>query len=195
MRQITSIIRLFSIAFALCAIYPQFANAAGQNQDVVNAAAAVTDYHLASGDKIHIAVLGEEALTNDYVISGAGNLLFPLIGNVDAKGLTIEQLQQKITTALNDGYFKNAQVTIQTLSYLPFYILGEVAHPGPYPVTTGMTLEQAVSTAGGFTYRANKHYARLRHARETAEQDINIRKPDSLIISAGDTIRILERHF
>lgn len=153
------------------------------------------EYTFAPGDKIRVVVFGEETLTGEYIISSGGNLTFPLIGTVKATDQTVEGLQKIITAKLNDGYVNNAQVNIQVLSFRPFYILGEVNRPGEYPVSTGLTLEQAVAAAGGYTYRANVKRAFLKRATESEERLVDVGGDRTVIIKAGDTIRIVERHF
>ncbi len=153
------------------------------------------EYTLAPGDRIRIAIFGEEALTGDYVITSGGNLSFPLVGNLAASNKTVEELQTALTAALADGYLKDPRVTIQVVAFRPFYILGEVARPGDYPVSTGLTLAQAVSQAGGYSYRANTRKIFIKRANETAERLIDLRKSGPVIVRAGDTIRIAERHF
>ena len=154
-----------------------------------------TEYRLSSGDRIHVIVFGEETLTGDYVITSGGNLTFPLIGNLQAGNKTVEQLQAALSTALNDGYVNNPRVSIQVVSFRPFYILGEVNRPGEYPVSTGLTLQQAVASAGGYTYRANLKRAFVKRATQTQERLIDLGGNKTVIIHAGDTIRIGERHF
>lgn len=158
------------------------------------AAAENLEYRLAPGDKIRVVVFGEESLTGDYVIASSGNLSFPLIGNLAATDKTVEGLQTALTTALSDGYLKNPRLTVQIISFRPFFILGEVTRPGEYAVSTGLTVEQAVATAGGYTYRANTRKVFIRRANETAETLVDLRG-GSPVVRAGDTIRIAERHF
>ena len=153
------------------------------------------EYRLAPGDKMHVIVFGEETLTGDYVLTSAGNLSFPLVGSIPATDKTVEQLQAALAAALADGFVKNPRVSMQVISFRPFYILGEVNKPGEYPVSTGLTLEQAVASAGGYTYRANTRRIALKRATETREGLIDLRDAPSVVIRAGDTIRIRERHF
>lgn len=153
------------------------------------------EYTLAPGDKIHVIVFGEETLTGDYVLTSGGNLTFPLVGNLRATDKTVEQLQAALATALGDGYINNPRVSIQVVSFRPFYILGEVTRPGEYPVSTGLTLQQAIASAGGYTYRANNKRAFLKRANDTKEQLLDLRGGQPIVIHAGDTIRIGERHF
>jgi polysaccharide export outer membrane protein len=74
-----------------------------------------------------------------------------------------------------------------------FYILGEVNRPGEYPFTEGLTVQNAVATAGGFTYRANTRQVFVKHRNETQER--RVRMNASLPVQPGDTIRITERFF
>lgn len=158
-------------------------------------AAATTEYTLSSGDRLRVIVFGEETLTGEYVITSAGNLTFPLVGNLPASGRTVEQLQDALAARLADGYINNPRVSIQVVSFRPFYILGEVNRPGEYPVSTGLTLQQAVASAGGFTYRANTRRVFLKRANETEERLLDLRSGPPIVVRAGDTIRIGERHF
>ncbi len=162
----------------------------------VSAAADRTDeYTLSAGDKLRVIVFGEETLTGEYVITSGGNLSFPLIGTLHATDKTVEQLSAALAAALNDGYVNNARVSIQVISFRPFYILGEVNRPGEYPVSTGLTLQQAVASAGGYTYRANRKRAYVKRSNDTEERLLDLRSPQPVVVHAGDTIRIAERHF
>jgi protein involved in polysaccharide export with SLBB domain len=152
-------------------------------------------YRLAPGDKLHVIVFGEDTLTGDYVLTSAGNLTFPLVGNLPATNRTVEQLQADLAAALGNGYINNARVSIQVVSYRPFYILGEVNRPGEYPVATGLTIQQAVASAGGYTYRANTKRVFLKRSGDTRELLVDLRSTPGLVVHAGDTIRITERHF
>jgi protein involved in polysaccharide export with SLBB domain len=91
------------------------------------------EYHLGAGDKLRIIVFGEDSLTGEFFVSGGGKIAFPLIGDVDAVGLTIPELQGAIAAKLADGYLKQPRVSAEVLNYRPFYILGEVMKPGEYP--------------------------------------------------------------
>lgn len=74
-----------------------------------------------------------------------------------------------------------------------FFILGEVNAPGEYSYTPGMTVLQAIATARGFTYRANRSKVFIQHSGEVLEERLKV--SPSLIIQPGDTIRVGERFF
>ncbi len=79
------------------------------------------------------------------------------------------------------------------LNYRPFYILGEVNKPGEYPYTNGLTVLNAVATANGFTYRANKEKVFIKRADGGEEETFPL--VPATQVAPGDTIRIGERFF
>ncbi|KAB7647927.1 polysaccharide biosynthesis/export family protein [Polymorphobacter fuscus] len=193
MMRILQSLFLLLVALAL----PLHMGATAQAAESVTATtpAPNVEYTLAPGDKVRIVVFGEDNLSGEYVVTSGGNLSFPLIGNVAATDKTVETLQVALTKALADGYLNDPRVSIQVVSFRPFYILGEVGRPGEYAVSTGLTLQQAVATAAGYTYRANTRKVFIRRANETSETLLDLRRTGPVIVRAGDTIRIPERHF
>jgi protein involved in polysaccharide export with SLBB domain len=159
----------------------------------VPASAGHLEYKLGAGDKVRIIVFGEEALTGEFSVSGGGKIAFPLIGEITAAGVTLPDLQAAIAAKLADGYLKNPRVSAEVLNYRPFYILGEVMKPGEYPFTNGLTVQNAVATASGFTYRADTKKVYIKPAQELKEH-VERLAPD-LKVQPGDTIRIGERFF
>lgn len=152
-------------------------------------------YLLGPGDKLRITVFGEETLTGEYGVTGAGDVSFPLVGNIKVAGRTIEALQAELTTKLGAGYLEDPRVSAEIINYRPFYILGEVARPGQYDFAVGLTVEQAVAAAGGFTYRANSKRVFLKRATDTREMIVDLRETPSFPVRPGDTIRVGERFF
>ena len=151
------------------------------------------DYVLGSADKIRITGFGEPALTGVYFVSSSGKVSLPLAGEVQAAGLTLRDFHDHIIKALQDGYLKDPKVSLEVLTFRPFYILGEVTKPGQYPYTSGLTVFNAVATAGGFTYRANTRKVLIKRASEPAEHEVTLTADTT--IAPGDTIRIPERFF
>ncbi|MFB0613903.1 polysaccharide biosynthesis/export family protein [Aurantiacibacter poecillastricola] len=152
-------------------------------------------YTLGPGDKLRITVFGEETLTGEYRVTGDGQVSFPLIGNVPADGRTVEDLQQDLQARLANGYLSDPRVSTEVLDYRPYYILGEVNRPGQYTYSVGLTIEQAVAAAGGFTYRANDERIYLKRAMDTQERLVDLDRMPSFAVRPGDTIRVGERFF
>jgi polysaccharide export outer membrane protein len=150
-------------------------------------------YVLGSGDRIRVIVYGETSLTGEFFVSPQGVVSYPLIGEVQAAGRTLPQFIADIEGRLKQGYVNEPRVSAEVLSYRPFYILGEVTRPGTYPYSSDMTVMNAVATAGGYTYRANRGNVFIKRMGETNEQKIKLR-PDTMV-EPGDTVRIGERLF
>lgn len=152
------------------------------------------DYKLGAGDKVRVIVYGETDMSGEFLVpSDKGMISFPLIGDVQAGGLDVGQLQDEIEAKLRDGYLKDPRVSIEVLNYRPFYILGEVTKPGQYPYTTGLTVLNAVATANGFTYRADTKHVFVRHANDATDMELPLTSETP--VAPGDTIRIKERFF
>jgi polysaccharide export outer membrane protein len=152
-----------------------------------------SDYRLGPGDKIRLNVFGEESLSGQFVVSGNGKVSLPLIGEVNAANLTVPEFQSEVDAALRQGYLKEPRISAEVLTYRPFYILGEVNKPGEYPYSSGLTVLNAVATAGGFTYRAQTKRVFIRRHSETTEKPYELQSETA--VSPGDTIRIGERFF
>ncbi|HOY78102.1 MAG TPA: polysaccharide biosynthesis/export family protein [Hyphomonadaceae bacterium] len=151
------------------------------------------DYRLGPGDDVRITVFGQDNLTGRFVVTPQGSVSYPLIGEVTASGLTITELNKLITERLQAGYVLQPRVSIEMATYRPFYILGEVGRPGTYPFSAGLTVMNAVATAGGFSYRANSQVVYIKHGNETFERRYALTSSTS--VQPGDTVRISERTF
>lgn len=152
----------------------------------------ISEYQLGSGDRLRVIVFGEVDLSGEFDVDGTGVVAFPLIGQVDAAGLTVRQFETRVAEKLSDGYLVDPKVSAEVLNYRPFYIYGEVETPGEYPYTNGMTVLNAVAVAGGYTYRANTGTVYI-----SRDEGGEVAYPVSpqVKISPGDVVRIPERYF
>src|SRR5262249_35615551 len=135
----------------------------------------------------------DTSLSGEFTVSGTGKLAFPLVGDLQASGLSVPELQQAITAALADGYINNPRVSVEVLTYRPFYIMGEVNKPGEDPYTSGLTVLNAVATANGFTYRANVKEVFIKRSDSTREEGYPLSSDTK--VAPGDTVRIAARYF
>ena len=167
----------------------------GAGASQAGASGAPSTYVLGPGDRVRITVYGEDRLSGEYVITSTGELSFPLIGNMKVSGLSAADLQALVRTKLAGGYLNDPRVTAEVLGFRPFYVLGEVARPGQYPYVDGLTVQQAIATAGGYTYRAKRSVIYLRAPQGDSEQRVDLKKEPLKTVRPGDTIRIGERFF
>jgi len=150
-------------------------------------------YTLGAGDKIRMSVFNEQQLNGEFTVSADGEISLPLIGNVPVGGKPIEAVSREVQAKLADGYLLDPRVTMEVVTYRPFFILGEVRSPGQYPYLSGLTALNAIATAQGFTPRARKQTVLIRRFGDQYEQEY-VLTPD-LRVLPGDTLRLTERFF
>ena len=167
-------------------------------------------YILGPGDKLAIHLYGIDDLSGggatagaaaggatpgpgEYTISDAGQIGVPLIGEVTASGLTVSKLKYEITAKLAQGYIKDPKVGVEVLAYRPFYIFGEVNHPGSFPYAANLNVLSAVATAGGFTYRADESFVVIE--RKVDGKTVKGKGDPGTAIRPDDIVRVPERFF
>jgi protein involved in polysaccharide export with SLBB domain len=118
--------------------------------------AVASKYTLASGDIIQIQVYGEQELSVEARLSDAGTIIYPFLGELKLAGKTIGEVEQIVTVGLKGDYLVNPRVSVKVQEYRQFYVNGQVKSPGGYAYQPGLTIQRAVSLAGGFTERASR---------------------------------------
>ncbi len=111
------------------------------------------DYLVGPQDVLSITVWDQNDLSGKFTVETDGSFTFPLIGRVQAGGLTLRQVETELKKRLADGYFKNPQLTVSIETYRSqrVFITGEVRTPGTYTLTGDMSLIEALSRAGSTT--------------------------------------------
>lgn len=155
--------------------------------------ATIQPYRVDSGDRLRITVFDQRDLTNTYSVDQAGYLAFPLIGSVPARGRTIQELEGQIAAQLQKGYLRNPDVSIEVDRYRSIFVMGEVGQPGQYSYVPGMTVQNAIALAGGYTPRALQANADV--TRKINGEILTGRVLISDPVLAGDTIYVRERLF
>lgn len=185
-----SIVLFFSLLLAACggAMLDPAASSDGSL-----ATRAKEPYRLGTGDQIRLIVFGEEELSGEFQVNGSGVVSLPLIGEVEAAGLTLPEFQRAIEAGFAQGYLVEPRVSAEVINFRPFYIMGEVNQSGTYPYSDGLTVVNAVATAGGFTYRADQRRVYIRREDQTGWQEYRL--DSETVVQPGDTIRIGERFF
>ena len=132
------------ICIHICIGIPCFAY--GQNET----------YRVGPKDILNISVWEEPDLTKEAVIDQDGTINYPLLGNIHIAGMSVKQIDHKITHLLATDYLVNPEVdvTIKEHHSQKVLVLGEISKPGSY-VLTGLThLLEIISRAGGLTANA-----------------------------------------
>lgn len=153
-------------------------------------------YVIGAEDILYIRVWREPDFTGPEGVRPDGKITLPLIGPMQAAGLTPESLATQLTQALSQ-YVKNpdVNVTISQVLSKRYTITGEVNHPGVFPLVTPVTIFQALSNSGGFrdfantkkiiVVRGNKrikfNYKEVL-AGKKLDQDISLEPGDTIIV-------------
>jgi polysaccharide export outer membrane protein len=151
-------------------------------------------YRLKPGDKLKIAVFNEPDLTGEFQVGDSGKIAFPLVGEVQAAGLSVNDFRSSLASQLQQGFVRNPRVTIDFINYRPINVIGEVRNAGQYAYRPGLTIQDAIAMAGGYTYRANTHTVYLRRSDQSSDITVPVGQ-SKLTILPGDNIRVPERYF
>ena len=118
---------------------------------------ADAEYVIGTQDELDISVWKEPDLSRKVPVRPDGKISLPLLNDVQAAGLTPTQLAASITEMLRK-YVTQPQVTVivTAMNSQRIFVLGEVNKPGPIRLISGMTIIQAIATAGSFTQFANE---------------------------------------
>lgn len=141
---------VFTLLFALT----QFAfNAYAQDAQPTHPA-----YRIGNGDILEIVTWKEPDFSREQVLVRLdGKISFPLLNDVQAAGKTPNELKSILEAGLKQYVAApNVTVTVRDAASQRFYILGEVARTGEYPMVKDLTVLQAFALAGGFTEWASK---------------------------------------
>lgn len=174
--------------------------AAESEPNKINIVDLRNSYKIGIGDILDIITWKEADFSRENILVRLdGKITFPLLDDIMAAGLTTLQLKQQIAVLLKK-YVDSPNVTVVVRSPVSqrFYVLGEVARTGEYPIQKELTIIQAFAMAGGFTEWATKKEIIL--IRKNADGSNDIIKVDykklaqgkglenNIILKADDTI-------
>ena len=155
-------------------------------------------YLIEAGDVLEISVWQEENLQRVAAVRPDGRLSFPLVGDVPARGKSVEEVQAEITTRLQK-FIPDPVVTVavQQLSGNVIYVIGKVNRPGNVPVVRKVDVVQALAMAGGMTpyAAANKiHILRREDGHQSAipfaygDIEKGEKLEQNILLQAGDVV-------
>lgn len=160
-------------------------------------ASVAGNYVIGADDTLQITVWKEPQLSAALPVRPDGKISLPLVGDVVAAGFTPMQLSADITAKLTKFVTDPVvDVTVMAVNSKRVFLIGEVGHVGPLAITPGMTILQAIATAGGLTPYANRKHIYILRGDPGKQQKIPfdynkaLKKGDMQGISLvpGDTI-------
>ena len=131
-----------------------------------------TEYRIGSQDLMEVAVFGQPELARTVRVNSRGQISLPLIGQIDAVGLSSQQLERLIADRLSEKYLQDPQVTVfmKEFTTVRFTVEGAVNKPGVYPLVGQMTLLRALAVAGGQGALSDMGEVMLFRAKPTGER-------------------------
>jgi len=155
-------------------------------------------YRIQPGDVLQVSVWKEQDLQADVLVRPDGAFSFPLAGDVDARGKSVEDLRSELVTRLK-RYLPNPVVTVSVRQIMGnrIFVIGQVNRPGDFPFSRPVDVMQALSMAGGTTTYAalndivilrreggrlqsiRFHYAEVARGKDLAQ---------NILLNSGDTI-------
>jgi polysaccharide export outer membrane protein len=151
-------------------------------------------YRLGPGDVVRVITFGEDATTGEFRVDDSGAVALPLVGAIQASGISTQDLASRVAAALQQKNMLRApSVVAEVTAYRPIFVLGEVSKPGQYAYQPGMTVVTAAAVAGGFTYRAIEDYAAVVRTLDGVVSEGKANRQS--FVQPGDVITIFERRF
>jgi polysaccharide export outer membrane protein len=114
-------------------------------------------FYLGPGDMLEVSVWKDEALSRQVVVRPDGKISFPLIGDVVARGRTVDELRKAVEAKIK-VFVPDAPVNVMVLQVgsPKVYVVGKVAKPGLYIMGEALRVMQVLAMAGGMTPFAKK---------------------------------------
>lgn len=165
------------------------------------------EYKVGIDDVLEISVLQPEKITAAVTVSPDGSISFPYIGNVAIKGMTLTDIQDRIQKRLADGYMKYpvVSVSLKESRSRKFFVYGDIAKPGAYPMDDETTILKAISISGGFSKYGTASLVKIIRPKlnEAGYDTIEVNMKDVMqgsgnsntLILPGDTIMVSEGKF
>jgi polysaccharide export outer membrane protein len=165
------------------------------------------DVLVSSGDLLVVSVYGAPDYHYEVRVSSQGDASLPMVGNIKLAGLSTVQAENAIARSLKDqGFFTDPRVSVFVKEYATegISIMGEVQHPGIYPLLGHRTLLDAISAAGGTTPKAGKSVTithrdqpdsaetvKLSTAEGQTMSDVKIRPGDTVVVSTAGVVYVV----
>jgi len=163
-----------------------------------SALAQETTYKLGPTDVLEISVWKDESLSREVLVPPDCVISFPLIGSINVKGLTVEELKEVVTKKLSE-YVPDATVTVLLMQVrsLTAFVIGKVNRPSHFPIDLETNVMQILSMAEGLNPFASsgKIIILRREKGKTVKIPFNYKKVEkgqnleqNIILKRGDVV-------
>lgn len=163
------------------------------------------EFLLGPEDVLDITVWKNQDLSKTTIIRPDGLISIPIIGDVQAAGLTADALAKRIAERMKQFARDPAvSVNVKDINSYSVFVLGEVTKPGKYSLKSYITVLQAISMAGGFTDYAKKNKLQIVRTRRNGEHKLHETRipvryddlvagegePGNFVLLAGDIVMV-----
>ena len=170
---------------------------------------STVDYQVGPGDILEVAVIGNDEASRVPTVQTNGAVTLPLLGEVQVAGLTVAEIQRKVTNLLEKDYLVKPQVEVKVREFHSQFVsvVGEVNSPGRKPLRGRTRLIDALSESGGFkttasgevvitradgTFEGGARTLKVRLSNAATPQDmVNLELP----LRSGDIITASPKYF
>ena len=200
-RYMANILQTILLIHALAFLTAPAPASAGQAGAPPPAGAALpADYRIGAEDVLGVVFWREPDLSGDVTVRPDGRITLPVVGEMQAAGLSPDDLRKQILKA-SEKYIAdpNVVVVVRTINSRRVFVTGKVTTPGPHPLIGPLTVMQAIALAGGLTeYADSKNITVLRIEEgrsqsfkfnykdvakgKTLEQNIQLRPGDTVVV-------------
>lgn len=158
----------------------------------LDGAPAIRGYRLRAADQIAVSLRGiPEPADYEFIIPDDGYINLPYISPIQAIGLTVSELQRLVRDRyIEEQIYRQLSVNV-FMATQHYFVRGEVRGPGRFPLTSGMTVLQAIAAAGGYTEFANPRRVEIIRAGETISgnaRQMEQNPEEDFLVKAGDVI-------
>ena len=138
-------------------------------------ALAVEDYRIGPSDLLEISVFQVPEMSRTVRVNARGGLTLPLIGDIQAGGLTGQQLETLLAQKLKETYLQNPQVSVFIKEFISqrVTVSGSVNKAGVFPISGKTTLMQAIAMAGGLEKFADENDVKIMRDRNGTREVLN----------------------
>lgn len=187
---------VFPLLFSIILIYSDIKPLYGAEEK--GPVPANSGFYLGPEDILEISVWKDESLTRQVVVRPDGMISFPLIGEVEAGGHSVEWLEKEIKKRINK-YVPDAMlsVTVIQINSIKIYVTGKVARPGEYRIGRKINIMQALSLAGGLSAFADANNILVLRTEKSSQIRIPFRYKEvekgenleqNIVLETGDVV-------
>jgi len=156
------------------------------------------------GNVLDINVLGESELSLPVLVTEAGTISYPLLGEVSVAGFTPMKLERRLEELLAENYLVSPRVTIFIREYGKISVLGQIKKPGSYQYREQLTVTGAIALGGGLTDIADPNDTQVIRSEDGGKKVMRVRlkdileggeEEDDVVLRPGDIVFVPESYF